>query len=169
MIRGIVYIVIFAAGAGAGALFPSFSTQYHQQLQARYEQVNMDLEPFQKIADRYHGGDLAALVEHHLNSTDPTFYAEGAAIQLMIDSRLLLAESAAAAEAGYTEQLMWLYRNRDESVVQATLDTFEPAVLTNSKTLGFGAATGAAALLIIWAAFNIVTYGFTQLLSLRRT
>ena len=99
MIRGIVYIVVFATGFLAGGLFPSFSAQYHQRLQAQYDQVTIDLAPFQKIADNYHDGSLDALVQHHLNSSDPTFHAEGEAIQLMLDSRIRLAESKNMADA----------------------------------------------------------------------
>ena len=52
MIRGIIYIIVFTTGFFAGSLFQSFSSQYNKRLQAQYDQVNMDLAPFQQIAER---------------------------------------------------------------------------------------------------------------------
>ena len=78
MLRTLLFVVIFTVGFAAGGVFPSFSVQYHHRLQAQHDQVTMDLAAFQNIAAQYHGGSLASLVQHHLDSTDPTFHAEGA-------------------------------------------------------------------------------------------
>jgi hypothetical protein len=163
MIRGILYIVIFTAGVAAGGLFPSFSTQYHQRLQAQHEQVNLDLAPFQSIADRYHSGDLDALIQHHLNSTDPTFHAEGEAIRLMIDSRELLAESQSASQASYTNQAFWLYQHRNESVVRATWESFQPTVIATSNAITFSLAAGGIIVLLLWLVFTAISYSLSHL------
>jgi hypothetical protein len=162
MIRGIIYIIVFATGFFAGGLFPSFSTQYHQRLQAQYDQVNMDLAPFQQIADRFHGGELEALVQHHLQSSDPTFYAEGEAIQMMINSQTRLAESKAAAEAPYIDQLSYFYTHMDEGVAQATLESFTPSLITSEHAMTFSLTTATVAILILWAVWNLVALAFRR-------
>jgi hypothetical protein len=154
MIRGIIYIIVFAAGFSAGGLFPSFSAQYHQRLQAQYDQVSIDLAPFQHIADRFHGGSLDGLVQHHLNSTDPTFHAEGEAIQLMIDSQARLVESKAAAQATYVDQAVYLYQHRDRQVVQATWKAFTPSMVTSENAITFSLTITTAAILLLWGIWS---------------
>ena len=162
MIRGIIYIIVFAAGFLAGGLFPSFSSQYHLRLQAQFEQVSIDLAPFQQIADRYHGGDMDALVKHHLASTDPTFHAEGEAIQLMIDSQARLAESKAAAEAPYHEQAWYLYKNLDENIARSTLDGFTPGLITTRDALTFSFAIAMLAIVALWIVWMLLTAPFRR-------
>lgn len=156
MIRGIIYILVFATGFFTGGLFPSFSAQYHQRLQAQYDQVTIDLAPFQKIADRYHAGSLDALVQHHLNSTDPTFHAEGEAIQMMIDSQLRLAESEATVDAPYVDQAWYFYKRMDEEVARATWDSFTPALITTENAVTFSLTIATLAILILWVAWSAV-------------
>jgi len=158
MIRSIIYIAVFIIGFAAGGLFPSFSVQYHQRLQAQYDQVTVDLAPFQEIADRYHDGSLDALVQHHLNSTDPTFYAEGEAIYLMMDSQVRLAESKAAAEAPYVDQTLYFYQRMDEDVARATWDSFTPALVTTENAMTFALTIGAITLLLFWATWTMLMF-----------
>ena len=169
MIRGILLIVIFAAGFAAGGLFPSFSAQYHQRLQAQYDQVSIDLAAFEAIADRFHGGSIEALVQHHLNSTDPTFHAEGAAIQLMIESKAQLAESQAAAEAPYVDQAVWLYRNREADIVQRTWASFQPTMVTTENAVTFSLTIATALLILAWIITSLISSGFKRLFSTKRT
>ena len=169
MVRGTIYILVFVAGALVSSQFPTFSNQYHQRLQARYEQVNIDLAPFEAIADRYHGGSMEALVQHHLNSNDPTFYAEGEAIQLMLDSRRSLAESESVAADSYLQQATWLYQHRDDVLVSSTRNGFQPALLADTRALTFAAGIGLALAAVVWLLLNLIGYGAGRLISTKRT
>ena len=154
MIRGLIYIMVFGIGFFAGGLFPSFSSQYHQRLQAQYDQVNIDLAPFQEIANRFHNGSMDALVQHHLNSTDPTFHAEGEAIQMMIDSQLRLAESQALADAPYVDQVRYFYTNADPAILRATWESFTPALITSENAVTFSLTIATLAILVLWALWS---------------
>jgi len=169
MIRGIIYIVIFIAGFAAGGVFPSFSTQYHQRLQAQFDQVSIDLAPFHAIADQFHGGSMPALVQHHLDSSDPTFRAEGQAIQAMIDNQTKLAESKAAAEAPYVAQAIWLYRNRDETVVRRTWEDFEPILITSENAVTFSLTIATALLVLAWLITTLISSSLRRMLATKRT
>ena len=168
MIRGIIYIIVFAAGFIAGGLFPSFSSQYHQRLQAQFDQVSIDLAPFQQIANRFHGGSMEALVQHHLNSTDPTFNAEGQAIQAMIDNQARLAESKAAAEATYVDQAVYLYKHRDEQIVRATWQGFTPSLVTSESAVTFSLTIATAAILLLWGIWSALA-GLVRSFTTKRT
>jgi hypothetical protein len=169
MFRTILFIVVFGLGFVSGGLLPSFSLQYHQRLQAQYDQVDMDLAPFQGIAVSFHDGSMAALVQHHLNSTDPTFHAEGEAIQLMIDSHARLAESKAAAEAPYVDQAVYFYKHMDESVASATLDSFTPTLVTTENAVTFALTIGTLVLLIFWATWSTLSIATKRFMSARHT
>jgi len=162
MIRSIIFITVFVSGFFAGGLFPSFSTQYHLRLQAQYDQVSIDLAPFEEIARQYHGGSLDALVQHHLDSTDPTFHAEGEAIQLMINSQAQLAESKAAAEAPYVDQLIYFYRHADETIAQTTMASFTPTLVTTENAITFALTTGTITILLFWAGWTLLTFAFRR-------
>jgi len=162
MIRSIIFITVFVGGFFAGGLFPSFSTQYHLRLQAQYDQVTIDLAPFEDIASQYHGGSLDALVQHHLDSTDPTFHAEGEAIQLMVNSQAQLAESKAAAEAPYADQILYFYRHADNHIAQATLDSFTPVLVTTENAITFALTIGTIVILAFWAIWTLLTLAFRR-------
>ena len=156
MIRSLFYIAVFAVGFAAGGLFPSFSSQYQLRLQAQYDQVSMDLLPFQKIANRYHGGSIDALVEYHLASDDPTFYAEGAAIQQMLDAQARLAEFQMAADVSYMDQAAYFYKHRNDDIALAAWQTFEPTMVTSESAITFALAAGVVLLATVWLLSFIV-------------
>src|ERR1039457_4926951 len=86
VIRGVLDRIVLLFAVVLAGCVPSFIAQYRQRASGRLEQVLADLAPFQQIADHEHGGSLADLVRYHLQSTDPTFHREGAALQSMLDS-----------------------------------------------------------------------------------
>ena len=80
LIRGLLDRVVLVGGVLSGGTTSSFIAQYRQCIGGHLDQVLQDIAPFQQIANLRHGGSLDALIQHHLKSTDPTFYDEGAAI-----------------------------------------------------------------------------------------
>src|ERR1700722_307560 len=86
VIRGVLDRIVLLCAVVLAGCVPSFIVQYRQRGAGRLDQVLADLAPFQQIADRAHGGNLAALVQYHLQSSDPTFRSEGAALQGMLDT-----------------------------------------------------------------------------------
>jgi hypothetical protein len=142
MLRSLIYIAIFAAGAFIGGVFPSYSFQYQQMLYAQSNQVESDLAPFQEIANRYHKGSIETLIQYHLNSEDPTFHDEGIAIRMMVDSQMRLAEAEAAFGASFVDQLFYLYLKGDPELEQATWDTYTPAFVATEQALVFAATVG---------------------------
>jgi hypothetical protein len=153
MLRSVIYIAVFAAGTFIGGIFPSYSFQYQHTLDAQLHQVAVDLALFQDIADRYHNGSLARLIQYHLDSEDPTFHDEGIAIQSMVTDQKRLAEASAAFELSFFAQALYLYQNGDPELETATWDTYTPALVATEQALIFALSIG----LIFSVAFYLLS------------
>ncbi|HEX3139390.1 MAG TPA: DUF2937 family protein, partial [Rhizobacter sp.] len=96
-----------------------------------------------------HQGSLAKLIQHHLASTDPTFRAEGAAIQAMVDSVASLQATLAALSTDVFHQAWYLLNHADLDMAQATWAAFQPSVGLSADSLLMAAAFG----LSVWVLF----------------
>lgn len=167
MLRLLVYILIFASGVLLGAAFPSYSLQYHQRMQSRLEQVLVDLEPFQNIADQFHDGSLDALIEHHLQSDDPTFYAEGHALRIMLNSRAELAAASSALNGSPLSQARYLAEQIDYETAAATWRNYEPGILLTGEAMKFSVFVGAILCLFAYASMRVIRLLFGRLGGMR--
>jgi hypothetical protein len=152
ILRGILDRIVLVAAILAAGCVPSFVAQYRQRLGGMLDQASKDLALFQDIAQRFHGGDIQRLIKHHLASTDPTFRAEGTAIQALVENVAQLKASLAALNTDFYTQLAYLARNGDPAVAKATWDSFVPAMSLTGEALLFAFATG----VIVWLAFLVV-------------
>jgi hypothetical protein len=162
MLRKLIFVIVFATGVFIGGLFPGFVTQYEQRLDAQFDQVAVDLQPFREIADRYHGGSLAALIEYHLASDDPTFHDEGHAIRQMVLSKARLAESRAALKSSLYKQALFLYLDGDAEVAKMTWDSFTPVFVTTRDALVFALVIGVTFSILCYVVFAIVSSLFKR-------
>ena len=158
LLREILDRLILVGAILAAGCVPSFMVQYRQRIGGMLDQALRDLAPFQEIARRYHGGDIGKLVKHHLASTDPTFRAEGQAIQAMVDSVARLREASVALQSDLWGQATWLARHGDADVAKGTWDAFVPAMSFTPEALLFAFATGVA----IWLAFLAIWFGVSR-------
>jgi Protein of unknown function (DUF2937) len=148
-LRGILDRIILVVSVIAAGCIPSFIAQYRQRLGGRLDQVLHDLAPFQEIANRYHGGSLQALIKHHLDSTDNTFHAEGAAIQAMVDSAASLRAGFEALNTDLLHQLTYLGAQLDPGIARATWEVYAPSFTLTAESVAFSAILG----IFIWLAF----------------
>jgi|SRR5688572_415021 len=149
ILRGILDRIVLVGAILAAGCVPSFVAQYRQRLGGMLDQASKDLALFQDIANRFHGGDLQRLIRHHLASTDPTFRAEGTAIQTLVENVAQLQASLAALSTDFYGQLAHLARHGDATIAKATWDAFVPAMSLTAEALLFAFATG----VIVWLAF----------------
>lgn len=152
MLRGILDRLVLVFAILGAACVPSFIAQYRQRLGGRLDQAAQDLQLFQEIANRNHGGDIGKLIRHHLASTDTTFRDEGVAIQAMVDMVARLRESLQALDAGLWGQLSHLVTRGDPDLARATWDAFVPAMSLTGESLLFAFGVGVSA----WLAFLAV-------------
>ncbi len=149
-IRGLIDRLLLLAAVITGGLVPGFITQYVQRLGGRLDQARLDLAPWQQIADQYHHGDLAQLIQYHLASRDPTFHAEGAAIQSLVTAVQRLQIAADALHGTLLHQLGYLALHADPELARATLGDWVPTFALSAEgillALGFG--------LSLWLVFH---------------
>lgn len=163
MLRGILDRIVLVAAVLAAACVPSFIAQYRQRLGGRLDQAVQDLQLFQEIANRNHGGDLQKLIQHHLKSSDMTFRDEGVAIQKMVDTVAYLRESLQALGTNLWGQLQHLVTRGDAQLARATWDAYVPAMSLTGESLLFAFAVGVA----IWLAFLAAWMAVAALISMR--
>jgi hypothetical protein len=145
-IAGVLDRLVLLTAVVAAACVPSFIVQYRQRLGGRLDQVLADLAPFQAIANRNFGGDLGALIRHHLASADPTFHAEGAALQGMVSAAARLRSAAQALNTDLIHQCVYLARHADPQLVSATWHVYQPGFTLTLQGAAFALVLGG----LIW-------------------
>lgn len=152
--RGILDRIVLVASIVAAGCIPSFIVQYRQRVGGMLEQVLQDLAPFQAIANQLHHGSLKALVQHHLESTDLTFYNEGAAIQAMVESAEKLRKIFQVLDTDLYHQLSYLVVKTDPLIARATWDAFKPSFGLTVESVVLASVVG----VLVWLAFLAVWY-----------
>ena len=156
-IRGILDRIILVAGIVAAGCIPSFIAQYRQRVGGRLDQVLQDIAPFQAIANQFHHGSLAELIQHHLASIDATFHDEGAALQAMVDSAEQLRQALQALNTDLFHQLIYLLTGADPIIAHATWEIFSPSFNLTVESVVFAFVIGIAIWLIflgVWILFS---------------
>jgi N-acetylated-alpha-linked acidic dipeptidase len=157
-------LVLLAAVLCAGCI-PGFIDQYRQRLNGRLEQVLMDLAPFQTIADHEHQGNLAALVQYHLQSADPTFHQEGDALRSMMQSADQLRAMAQALDTDLVHQCAYLLSHGDAGLLHATWLDYHPVFAFNPEAVVFAIVVGAG----VWVVFMLLWTGLGWIFRRGRT
>jgi hypothetical protein len=153
-IRGILDRIVLVAGVIAAGCVPSFIVQYRQRIGGMLDQVLKDLAPFQLIADKLHHGSLQELIQHHLDSSDQTFYREGAAVRSLLESAEQLRSTYQALDTDLFHQLSYLAAKMDPLVVRATWEVFTPSFGFSVESIVFASVVGIS----IWLAFLAIWY-----------
>ena len=162
LIRGVFDRLVLIVGVLAGGCIPGFIVQYQQRVGGRLDQVRQDLLPFQEIARRYHGGDIQALVTHHLSSPDPSFQDEGHAIQGMLDSLARLQSMVEGLTGSAWHQIAYLAGHFDREIGAATWQSYVPTFSLDPAGLLVAGVFGVAC----WVLFIGIWFGVSRLADL---
>jgi len=150
LVRGLIDRVLLVCAAVAGGLVPGFIAQYRQRLGGRLDQARLDLEPWQRLADQYHHGDLGALIRYHLDSPDPTFHAEGAVIDTLRHDVWSLQAAADALHTGLARQILYLLGHTDPGLARATWADWVPTFALSAEGIAFALLFALA----VWLVFQ---------------
>jgi hypothetical protein len=149
--RGVLDRLFFACAVVAGGLVPGFIAQYRQRLGGRLDQARLDLEPWQRLADWFHQGDLEKLIQYHLDSSDPKFHAEGAVIRGLAGTVHQLQAAADALHGNLFQQVAYLTLHADAGLVRATFSDWVPTFAVSTEGLLFALLFAVA----IWLLFHV--------------
>ena len=161
-IRGLVDRLLLLAAAITGGLVPGFISQYRQRLGGRLDQALADLAPWQRLADQYHHGQLAELIQYHLASPDPTFHAEGAIIQSLVQSVARLQMAVDALHTSLFRQIAYLSTHTDPELARATFGDWVPTFALSVEGIIFALAFALALWLIFHALWFFVGFAIRR-------
>ncbi len=98
-----------------------------------------------------------SLIQHHLHSTDPTFYDEGLAIQMMSAGHSSLATAATALDQPFADQLFYLVQKGNPELAMATWKDFTPVLVTTRQATLFALSIGIIGCLLAWLIVNLTS------------
>lgn len=140
MARGYFRILVFACGLLVGIQVPGFMDQYQKRVEAHFQEVRTNLSGFQRTADRYFGGSLAALISHYRNSVDPVFADDAESVgALHRRYRMLLAQQQAMSGPWYRAGFHLLFYHNDELLAE-TFAQYSYTVPLNPPAAAWGLA-----------------------------
>ena len=150
ILRGLIDRLLLVAAVVTGGLIPGFIAQYRQRLGGRLDQAQLDLAPWQHIADQYHHGDIAQLIQYHLASRDLTFHSEGAVIQALVQTVDRLQLAVNALHTTLFRQVAYLTTHTDPELARATMSDWVPTFALSLEGLLFAVLFA----LVLWLFFH---------------
>lgn len=163
LVRGLVDRILLVCAVVAGGLVPGFIAQYRQRLGGRLDQAQLDLSPWQKIADQYFHGSLRGLIQYHLASKDPTFHSEGAVISSLVDTVQHLQSEVAALHGNVFQQAAYLALHADPGIARATLSDWVPTFGLSADGILFALIFAAVIWLIFQGTWSLTAAGGRRL------
>lgn len=146
--RSYLRMMLFALGLLAGVQIPGLIDLYYQRLDARLQQANLSLAPFQGTADQHFGGDLSALIQHYRASQDPVFTQDATSLQLLVSQQQRLQQESTFQDAPWYRQLSHLLLQPDPQLWQDTLHNYSYVVPLKQAAIFCGLSAGVLAALL---------------------
>jgi hypothetical protein len=135
---------------------PGFIAQYRQRLGGRLDQARLDLAPWQHLAEQSYQGDIGQLIRYHLESSDPTFHAEGAMIRTLVTTVQQLQSAVDALHGSLFRQAAYLALHADPGLARATLHDWVPTFALSSEGIVFALAFALAVWLLFHALWSLI-------------
>src|SRR5438270_11703547 len=142
-LHGLLDRLLVVCAVVAGGLVPGFIAQYRQRLGGRLDQARLDLEPWQRLADQFHHGDIRTLIQYHLDSGDTKFHAEGAVIRSLVDTVHQLQSAVDALHGSLVRQVGYLLLHADPGLARATFNDWVPTFALSGEGIVFALAVAA--------------------------
>lgn len=164
VLRGLLDRLLLVCAVVAGGLIPGFIAQYRQRLGGRLDQAQLDLAPWQHLADQFYQGDLGKLIQYHLSSTDPKFFAEGAVIRSLLETVQNLQGAVQAMHGSLWHQMAYLALHADPGLTRAAWGDWVPTFALSGEGLLFALVFAAALWLLFqftWWLLSLAGRGLT--------
>lgn len=146
--RSYLRMILFALGLLAGVQLPGLVDLYYQRLDARLQQADLSLAPFQRTADQHFDGDLAALIAHYAASQDPVFTQDATSLNTLVSQQQRLQRELAFQGAPWYRQLSHLLLQPDPQLWQDTLHNYSYVVPLKQAAIFCGLSAGLLAALL---------------------
>ncbi|MEX0943709.1 MAG: DUF2937 family protein [Pseudomonadales bacterium] len=127
-------ILLASALVVAGLQVTGFIDQYEQRLSAHFFEVANNLQGFQQIADQYHGGSLAALIEKHRQSPEATFSSEAIVIADMYNRLIQFEAAMAGLNTSLAGRIIEVSINADREIFDETISNYTYTITLNTDS-----------------------------------
>src|SRR5690554_1328967 len=108
MLHRYFVLILALAAVLVGVQVPNFVTQYQQRLDAQYTEAMVYYREYQRIADKYLDGDIAALIKMHEESDNPVFKDEADPIRELVRRVELYQYERQQLQQGYLAQIWFV-------------------------------------------------------------
>jgi hypothetical protein len=134
--------LVFAAGILFGVQIPNFIDQYTHKISAHQLEATKNFSGFQATADKFHGGDVNALIEKHETSADPVFRAEAGPIKEIHSRILAFSSELKALNTHLFGKIFHVAFKSDRAVLKETLAEYSATVPLNTDAIICGLGLG---------------------------
>jgi hypothetical protein len=149
MLRGYVRLVVFAFGLLVGVQVPGFVDQYAKRVSAHYIEATRNFSDFQRTADQYFGGSVAALIAHHSAAADPVFRDEARNIAAIYARVSMLKAELDALSGPLPARLVHLIFRPNREILNETIAAYSYTVPLNQDAILCGLTVGLLLAIIV--------------------
>ena len=153
MFANYLRLIVFALGLLIGIQLPGFVDQYVKRVDAHLIEVSRNFAGFQEIADKYFGGDVEALIAHHVASADQAFHDEARSIREMYARLALLRAELAALKGSLAQQILHVAFHPNKEILDETRAAYTYTVPLSPPAVICGVALGALLAMLVEALF----------------
>jgi len=156
-------VIIACASLLAGLQVPNFTDQYQKRVDAHLREVAINLQPFQDIANKFFGGDMAMLIDLNRKSDAEPLRAEGAAIEQMAKRKQRFEAEMAALQTDMATKAMHILLHGDQEILEETRTQYSYNVPLDQEALVFGISSVAILLIVAELFFALMRLAFIRL------
>jgi hypothetical protein len=156
--RRYLMIVFVSVSLLFGIQVPNFLDQYDHRVDAHLQEVSINIQRYQDIADKYHNGDLNVLIALHRSSLIPTYKDEGVVIEDMYHRRQRFKAARLAATSNYFWKTLHVIKNGDRELIQETMDKYSYAVPLNQDAVVSGVILAVTVTLLVEVLFGLLGF-----------
>ena len=149
-------MLIFTAALMLGVQLPNFIDQYVKRIEAHLNEAQIHYNEYLKIAQRFPGGSIEALIEKHEQSQDLTFRAEAEPLKKTVQRKNFYESEIKALQGSFWSQTWHILTSPDRDIIKDTYDSYTANLPLNTNAAICGLTFGLIASLILeffWSAF----------------
>jgi hypothetical protein len=151
MFANYLRLVVFSFGLLVGVQVPGFVDQYAKRADAHLIEVSRNFAGFQETADRYFGGNVEALIAHHVASADQAFRDEARSIREMYGRLALLRAELAALQGSLVRRIVHVVFRPNKELLDETRAAYTYTVIFSPAAVICGVSIGALLAMLVEA------------------
>ena len=154
-----ILIMLFGTGLLFGLQIPNFVDQYQKRIDAYYLEANESFKGFQDIANRFHNGNIEALIKKHEESSDSTFNAESEPLRKIFARKIRFEREHNALQTSLLGRAKHIAMAGDRETMQETWQQYSPGLPLDINSIIWGLSIG----FILMILFEVIVIFFRKI------